>query len=173
MEQVFKPETGAKVKTMLYGLALAVFFGGLLFYASLNYSGIRLYRLITIPLPIWLGPVVGVLIIAGSAMMAFMGSNFRFEINGSSMRYFEKKNLLYDMYLPNFRGRFDYKVSDGDVTSQSLYFMPLAGGEEVKIDCTQLDADQFAALFELLKQRGMQAAQTAGPVDSSPNTPYA
>jgi len=88
--------------------------------------------------------------------LAFMGANFRFEVSGQSLRYFEKDNLKYDFYLPNFRGWYDQKVSDGDVTSQNLYIAPLEGGEELKIDCTQLEAHQFEAMFELLKQRGLQ-----------------
>ena len=154
--QVFKPDTSINPLGLIWELGIPVALGALIFYISLNYDGIRLYKLITIPTPIWLGPAVAVVGIILVLVYVFYNKKIRFEVSGQTLRYFEKDNMVHQIELPRYRGAYERKTNDGDVTTQTLYLVPLEGGAPVEIDCEALGEDEFDKMYAVLKERGLQ-----------------
>ena len=147
----------SKRLTLGVGVGASLVVGTVVTYLSLGLTpGHPILRL-----PVWLGAAVALAGIAIAIAVAVLSKDVRFEITGQTLCYFEKDHLIQQFDLPRFRGSYDQETGNGDTTSQHLYLTPVDGGDPVKLDCSELPAYVFEAMFALLTQRGLQVETPA------------
>jgi len=148
---VFKPDLWSKLPQLAWGYVGSIAVG-----AAVLYLSTALYaqdRIMAVAL--WAAPVVTIVGFIVTAYAAVARNPVRLEVNGQTLSYFSKGRLAHKIDLPAFRGAYDQRLNKGRVTSQNLYLTPVAGGDQVRINCSRLPEYQFEAMVAMLKQRGL------------------
>jgi len=155
----FKPSVFSRLSTFFWGLVGGVFLAGaIMLVREWGLGGLTINKVsANFNIPIWVGPLVGLLAIVFMTYQAFFAGKVHFEVEGRSFRHFVKGDLKFTADdLSQFVGGYSQRTSNNDVTKQDLELSDLRTGVSQTIDCSALSAAQFDKMWNCLKQHGLQ-----------------
>jgi hypothetical protein len=98
-------------------------------------------------IPLIVGDILAGLALVFAAYTIFFGDRYRFEIEGSRLRYIKGNDTKYDVDLTQYSGGYQIRTRGTDLERCTLTLSPLAGGDDIVIECEALGQSTFYKMW--------------------------